>query len=217
MRAIQQIRKSISEDILNYTQVIEALHDYKKPRDVINTLLKNNDLIRVKKGLYVFGELWRKKQISIETLANLIYGPSVVSADYVLSKVGLIPEHVTTITSITSGRTRNFDTPFGKFTYKQIRKELVGFGVEVHQSVKGNYFIANPLKALADKVWFDKRFKPTSPKSYEEYLFDDLRIDRDILENYLEIDFLNYLVKAYEARKITWFIQYLKKEFNKNE
>lgn len=213
MKAIQQIRKSISEDILNYTQVIEALHDYKKPRDVINTLLKNNDLIRVKKGLYVFGELWRKKQISIETLANLIYGPSVVSADYVLSKVGLIPEHVTTITSITSGRTRNFDTPFGKFTYKQIRKELVGFGVEVHQSVKGNYFIANPLKALADKVWLDKRIKPTSPKSYEEYLFDDLRIDRDLLRNYLEMDYLNGLDEVYKARKITWFVQYIKKIF----
>jgi len=213
MRAIQQIRKIISEDVLNYTQVIEALSDYKKPRDVINALLKNKDLIRVKKGLYVFGELWRKKSISIETLANLIYGPSVISADYVLSKIGLIPEHVTTITSITSGRSREFKTPIGKFTYKQMKKELVGFGVEIHQSGEGKYFIACPLKALADKVWLDKRFKPTSPKSYAEYLFDDLRIDRDLLRNSLEIDYLDELAKVYEARKITWFVQYLKKSF----
>lgn len=217
MRAIQLLRKSISEDILNYTQVMEAFRDYKKPRDVINTLLKNNDLIRVKKGLYVFGEPWRKKPVSVESLANLIYGPSVISTEYVLSKIGLIPEHVTTITSITSGRSRNFDTPFGKFTYKQIKKELVSFGAEINQSGQEKYFIASPIKALADKVWLDKRFKPTSPRSYEEYLFDDLRIDRDILGNYLEIDFLNDLVKAYEARKITWFIQYLKKEFKINE
>jgi len=213
MRAIQQIRKIISEDVLNYTQVLEALSDYKKPRDVINTLLKNKDLIRVKKGLYVFGELWRKKSISIETLANLIYGPSVISADYVLSKIGLIPEHVTTITSITSGRSREFKTPIGKFTYKQMKKELVGFGIEIHQSGEGKYFFACPLKALADKIWLDKRFKPTSPKSYEEYLFDDLRIDRDLLRNSLEIDYLDDLAKVYEARKISWFVQYLKKSF----
>lgn len=210
MRAIQQIRKSISEDIFSYTQAIEALRNYKKPRDVINTMLKNCDLIRIKRGLYVFGQSWRKKPISLELLANLIYGPSVVSVDYVLSVVGLIPEHVISITSVTSGRSRNFDTPLGKFTYKQVRKELVGYGVEILNGRQEKYFISNPLKALADKVWLDRRFNPTSPKSYEEYLFEDLRVDRDLLKNYLQPKYLDDLAKVYRTRKIAWFVQCLK-------
>ena len=203
MRAIQKIRENTKEEIFSYTQVIEVLKDYKKPRDVINTLLKNRDIIRVKKGLYVFGEIWRKKPYSRELLANLIYGPSVISSDYVLSEVGLIPEQVKTITSVTTGRSRSFNTPVGKFIYKQLNRKRLSLGIEINKTDAGQYFTANPLKALADKIWLDKRFKPTSPKSYESYLYDDLRIDPDILKTYLNKEFIKQLDKVYSARKIT--------------
>jgi len=213
MRVSQKIRESIKEEIFTYTQVIDALGNYKKPRDVINTLLKNGDIIRIKKGLYVFGEVWRKKPYSREQLTNLIYGPSVISCDYVLSAVGLIPEQVKTITSITTGRSRSFDTPVGKFTYMQLNKERFSIGIEINKTNNGQYFTANPLKALADKIWLDKRFKPTSPKSYEPYLYDDLRIDPHILKNYLDKDFIEQLNEVYSARKINWFVNFLKREF----
>jgi predicted transcriptional regulator of viral defense system len=214
MRAIQKIRESIKEEVFSYTQVIETLKGYKKPRDVINTLLKNGDIIRVKKGLYVFGEIWRKKPYSRELLANLIYGPSVISTDYVLSGAGLIPEQVKTITSVTTGRSRSFSTPVGKFTYKQLNKERLSFGIEINKTNGEQYFSANPLKALADKIWLDKRFKPTSPKSYEAYLFDDLRIDPDVLKNYFDKNFIEQLNAVYSARKINWFVEFLKREFS---
>lgn len=214
MRAIQQIRQSIDQEIFNYTQIIESLKDYKKPRDVINNLMKKGDIIRVKKGLYVFGAIWRRKPLNLELSANLIYGPSVISSDYVLSAVGLIPEHVTTITSITSGRTRYFGTPIGKFSYHQMNKNLISFGIGIQKSDDCNFFIAQPLKALADKIWLDARFKPTSQKSYSEYLFDDLRIDRDVLSKYLDKKFIDELAKVYSSRKIKWFTQFLEKSLN---
>ena len=214
MRAIQKIRQSITKEEFNYTQVTEVLKDYKKPRDVINSLFKNGDIIRVKKGLYVFGDTWRREPYSNELLANLIYGPSVISADYVLSNSGLIPEKVTTITSVTTGRSRKFETPVGSFTYKQLSSERFGFGVEINESGNSKYFSANPVKALADKIWLDKRFSPTSPKSYETYLFDDLRIDTDILKDYLERNFIEQLAGVYSARKINWFMEFLIKEFS---
>lgn len=213
MRAIQKIRENIDEEVFDYTQVIEALEVYKKPRDVINTLLKNGDIIRVKKGLYVFGEIWRKKSYSRELLANLIYGPSVISGDFILSGAGLIPEQVKIITSITTGRSRSFDTPVGKYAYKQLSKERFSFGIAINRANGAQYFTANPLKALADKIWLDKRFKPTSPKSYEAYLYDDLRIEPDILKDYLGKEFIEQLNKIYSARKITWFVEFLKREF----
>lgn len=214
MRAIQKIRESIKEEVFSYTQVIEALKTYKKPRDVINSLLKNGDIIRVKKGLYVFGEIWRKKPYSWELLANLIYGPSIISGDYVLSAVGLIPEQVKIITSVTTGRSRSFNTPVGKFTYKQLNKERFSFGIEINKTNGAKYFTANPLKALADKIWLDKRLQPTSPKSYEAYLYDDLRIDPDILKSYFNKNFIEELNAVYSARKITWFAEFLEREFS---
>lgn len=214
MRANQKIRESIKEEVFSYTQVIDALENYKKPRDVINTLLRNGDIIRVKKGLYIFGEVWRKKPYSREVLANLIYGPSVISCDYVLCAAGFIPEQVKTITSVTTGRSRAFNTPVGIFTYVQLNKERFSIGIEIKKTNNEQYFTANPLKALVDKIWMDKRFKPTSPKSYETYLFDDLRIDPDILKNFLDKEFIEKLEDVYCARKISWFVDFLQKEFS---
>ncbi len=214
MRAIQKIRQSINKEVFNYTQVIDSLKDYKKPRDVINGLLKKGDLIRVKKGLYVFGDNWCREPYCKELLANLIYGPSVISCEYVLSNYGLIPEQAKTLTSITTGRSRKFETPLGNFSYKQLSNERFGFGLEIHEAGNSKYFTANPIKALADKIWFDKRFKPTSLKSYSSYLFDDLRIDEEILKNYIDLIFLEQLVKVYSARKINWLAEFLIKEFS---
>lgn len=161
----------------------------------------------------MFGKFWRRYQFNKELLANLIYGPSIISLDYVLSISGLIPESVSTLTSITTGRSRIFETPVGRYSYKQLNKERFSYGSELHKTDTGSYFAANPLKALADKIWLDKRFKPISPSSYAEYLFDDLRIDEKILEEYLNAVKLDELEKVYSSRKISWFIAFLKKEF----
>jgi len=214
MRVIQEIRKNISREIFNYTQVVDILRHYSKPRDVISNLLKREDIIRIKKGLYIFGEFWRRNQYSPELLANLIYGPSIISLEYLLSSSGLIPENVATITSVTTGRSRVFETPVGRYSYKQLNKERFSYGTELHKTDAGNYFAANPLKALADKIWLDRRFKPTSPSSYGRYLFDDLRIDANVLEEHLNLEKIDELDKVYSSRKITWFTKFVKKEFH---
>ena len=213
MRVIQNIREKINQEIFNHSQVLDILRDYSKPRDVISNLLKRGDIIRIRKGLYVFGEFWRRNQFNRELLANLIYGPSIISLDYLLSNSGLIPESVSTITSITTGRSRTFDTPAGRYSYRQINKNRFSFGAELQKTETGSYLAANPLKALADKIYLDKRFKPTSPSSYAGYLFEDLRIDEQILMEYLNKEKIEELDKIYSSRKITWFTRFIKKEF----
>jgi hypothetical protein len=159
--------------------------------------------------------MWRQNQIPLEALANLIYGPSFISLEYALSYYGLIPEKVETVTSITSGRSRNFDTPVGRFSYVQITKERFSFGVTINNSGQGNWLITEPLKTLADKIWTDKRFKPTSISSYDSYLYDDLRIDRSALKEYYNIEKLNEVKAAYKSRKINWLLDNLIKTFGK--
>lgn len=101
------------------------------------------------------------------------------------------------------------DTAFGRFSYKQQNLQRFAFGSFLHQTDLGNQIIAEPLKALADKVWFDKRFKPTSSASYASYLFDDLRVEENALFQFINVDFINEIIRIYSSRKITWLMFFL--------
>lgn len=213
MRAIEHIRQLIEKDVFDYTQLMHVLAEYSKPRDVVSSLLRKEQIIRVRKGLYVFGELWRRQPISREMLANLVYGPSILSIDYALAWYGLIPEHVDALTSISSGRSRHFNTPLGSFSYTHLSQERFTFGAAIQKSNTGNWLITEPIKALADKVWTDKRFQPTSPASYADYLFEDLRIDEATLAGYYNKLNMNNLRQAYSTRKVTWMVDFLQKRY----
>jgi len=47
----------------------------------------------------------------------MIYDPSYISFEYALSYWNLIPEGVKEIVSLTTGKTKQFDTPVGRFGY----------------------------------------------------------------------------------------------------
>jgi len=217
MSAIEQIRKAVSQDVFDYTQLMHALNNYSKPRDVVTLLIRKGRLMRIRKGLYIFGEGWRIKEISREMLANLIYGPSVVSLEYALSWHGLIPERVYTITSVASGRSRIFETPLGRYTYRQQSPERLSYGASLQNNPSGNWLLATPLKALADKVWADKSFKPSSPSSFSYYLFDDLRIDENDLARYCNFNTLHELEKVCSIRKVVWLTNFLLAKYNLSE
>lgn len=88
------IRLQIAGEEFDYQTLISLLSAYSNPAMKISGLLKAGDIIRVKKGLYVFGQRHRRRPYSLELLANLIYGPSMVSSNYMLAHYGLIPEAV---------------------------------------------------------------------------------------------------------------------------
>ena len=67
------LRKTIVTEEFDYNFIVKALHEYKNPRVKINDLLKKGTIIRVKKGLYVFGPELAREPYSKETLANLIF------------------------------------------------------------------------------------------------------------------------------------------------
>ena len=98
------IRSRIQTEIFDYQTLTDALKDLSAPRDKTTLLLRQGVIIRVKKGLYVFGDKYRRYPYSKELLANLVYGPSYVSLDYALAYHGLIPERVEALTSVTPNR-----------------------------------------------------------------------------------------------------------------
>ena len=209
MKTIGKIRAKIHGEIFDYQVLLHTLSGYRKPRDKITRLLAAGAIVRIKKGLYCFGDPFRKEPISREHLANLIYGPSYISIDYALSYYGLIPERVETITSVTTRRSRDFDTPFGAFSYHILK--LPRYAVGAVFEIAGNipYLVASPEKALVDKVWTDKRFSGRRISDFDDYLCDDLRIDRGDLSK-LDYDRLQAIAKAYDSAKINNLVRHLK-------
>lgn len=82
-------------------------------------------------------------------IANKVYSPSYISLDSALSKYGLIPETVYTITSVTTKATREFTDDQTIYRYYRIKKEVfTGYHKE------GNTLWADPEKAVVDYLYF---------------------------------------------------------------
>lgn len=175
-----KLHKVIGREEFDYPQLVSALSDYSAVNQKINELLKAQDILRVKKGLYVFGSEYRQSPICKESLANLIYGPSCISLEYALSFHGLIPERVETITSVTPKRDKEFTTPVGRFTYRYLSPDKYPHEIELHWiDSEHPILIAAPEKALCDYVVLNKIPVFANNVSAETFLEEDLRIDRE--------------------------------------
>jgi hypothetical protein len=211
MTPIELLRTSIEKDIFDYTQLMVGLSGYKKPRDVVTKLLMDNKIIRIRKGLYSFGTLWRNVPVPLEMLANLIYGPSAISLDYALNYYGLIPEQVTTFTSVTPGRSCVYNTPVGRFSFTHLPTKFYSFGLTFQNTNSQQWMIMKPLKVLADKAWTDRRFQPRSPNDFTAYFFQDLRLDEALLLSFINENDLTELDQNFTTRKIKWMLDFLSK------
>lgn len=211
MNEIILLRKRISQDVFDYQVLIDALPDYRKPRDKITKLFESEVIIRIKKGLYCFNEDFRKEPVSREYLANLIYGPSYVSLDYALSYYGLIPERVNVVTSVTTKRSSDFHTPLGVFSYRMLGESRYSIGAFLEKTGNTSFLVASPEKALIDKVWTDKRFSGIRISDYSPYLSYDLRLDPDALGK-LDFSRLEKIGRAYNSAKIDNLLRHMTRE-----
>lgn len=167
-----------------HSNLIELLRDYNSPGDKISSLLKNGDIISLKRGLYINAPKYRSSLVSKFQLANVIYGPSYVSMESALSEYGMIPEGVFTTRSLTLKRSRNFVNSLGKFEYFHSPEKYYSIGIGVSNRQKdGSCLLASPEKALCDKIVFSKNSAIQSEKEMLNYLEDDLRIDMDLLKD----------------------------------
>jgi len=199
---INELRKKIAGEEFDYQVLMDSLREYERPRDRITDLLKRKEIIRVKKGIYVFGEKYARRPISREILANMIYGPSYISLDYALHHYGLIPERVETVTSVTIKRSRRFSTPVGLFTYRRILMKAYQTGIDQVALEDGRSFlIAIREKALCDKVDQDRGTAVRTQKEMRSYLEDSLRIVPEDFRN-LSADIVLEIAERYRSRKI---------------
>ncbi len=197
-----RLRHRIPQEEFDYQTLLDALPGYSRPRAKITVLLRSGVIVRVKKGLYVFGKEERRKPICRELIANLVYGPSCVSLEYALAWHGLIPERAETITSVTCGRSRKFDTPLGRFTYRRIPMKVFPVGVDRMETDDGRAFlIATPEKALADSLVADRRGTFGSMREIAAYLAESWRVEEGRLREF-DRELLDELADGYRSRKV---------------
>lgn len=90
-----------------------------------------------------------------------------------------------------------YENTFGTFTYRDVPKEAFPFGIKLMQDGDYYYRIAEPEKALCDKLY---TLNPVSnTKQLERLLLEDLRIDLDSIKS-LDKEKISNLSKVYYSK-----------------
>lgn len=209
---IDKIKKRIGLNAFTSEMILPILNEeYSFPTQKLSRLVKNGEILRLKKGVYVIAPEYRTRQINPIAVANLLHQPSYVSFEYALSYHGMIPERVTTITSATLGRSKEYRTPIGNYSFTKIPPKAYPLGLDWKYDDKdGGYMVATAEKALCDTIYVDKRVTSTNIGDIESYLIDDLRIDEEEL-NKLNSRIFWKLSMSYHSTLLRSIASYLKK------
>ena len=161
--------------------------------------LGNNTLLPLKKGLYMPQTyLTRAPYYIREYIANILYSPSYLSLDYVLSREGIIPESVFTYTSVSTKSTRIFFNNLGRYSYQTIKPLLLTGYSTLPLSSDLSVKIATRAKALFDLLYLKPFSKSIKLKRLE---FDDLRLNTSALTPDDIREFSGY-VKLSQSKKM---------------
>lgn len=180
--------------------MLQELNNYKNPRDKLAHMVKKKECIPVIQGLYETNPTTPGYR-----LANTICSPSYLSFEFALSYHGLIPEAVYNFTSATfeKKKKKEFKTPFGTFTYRDVPSATYPYGIECVSENGYTFQIASPEKALCDELYIQSPV--TSQRELKELLFDGLRIDWELFckLNMDDILFLNSKYHCTNIQKLT--------------
>lgn len=153
--------------------------DLRQENEKVRWLERHDEIIRLKRGMYVVNPDITGKPLSTELMANHLYAPSYVSMHTALRFYGLIPEAVYETQSMTMKRAKIFDTPYGRFSYFTIAR--AAFHVGVRSVVRGDcaFLMASAEKALCDLIANTPHLSLRYLKEARRYLEEDLRLDMD--------------------------------------
>jgi hypothetical protein len=198
-----------AEQPLSRQLLLDLLKDYRRPNDKLHELVREGALTRLKREVYVPGPKLQMTAPDPFLLANHLYGPSYVSFEAALSHWGLIPEKVYEIASATTGLSKTFKTPAGRYTYRHLPLPYYSVGIRYAPlTSRQAVLIASPEKALWDKIVATPGLSFRSIRQTLDFLTEDMRIEQTTLatlnitqmRTWIEIapkrDSLNILIKT---------------------
>lgn len=112
---------------------------------------------QLRRGLYTLAPPYQKVRPHPFLVANRLVRGSYVSSQAALAYHNLIPEHVAMVTSVSTGRPGEWETPLGCFACRHIQPNLF-FGFERRPMGDDQVaYLATPAKALLDLIYHQAR------------------------------------------------------------
>ena len=206
-KIIEKIKESIPFDCFSDLEISGLISGSKNKRyGLIKRAIAQGDLIHLRRGLYCLTEKHRRNPLNLFSISQKIYGPSCVSLESALSYHGWIPEAVYTVTCVTSQRSKDFETPLGKFSYRRLPLQGLFIDVERRTTDADSFFMARPWRALADYVFaYKKDWKSLDP------LKSSLRIEDEFLQSLDAVE-LKEIDEAYRSRRVSRFLKGISSE-----
>lgn len=173
---------------------------------LIKRALKKEELIHLKRGLYLIGKPYNKTIPNLYEMAQLFYSPSYISLESALSFHGWIPEAVYTTTCVSPKRAAEFKTPIGHFSFSHVPIANFYSGVQRMESPNGIFLMASGWKALADCVYVYRK----EWKKMEDIMLD-LRVEEEQLRS-IDAAALEIMIKHYANRRVKNFLHNILQE-----
>jgi hypothetical protein len=112
------------------------------------------------------------------------------------------------VSSITVGRSREFSTPLGVFSFRRVPARAPRAGVEAVAVARNAWaFIASPLRAIADAVYLNRDI--TWKGNGLGYLAESLRIEEDDLRS-ISFEALDEILDSIRSRRVRAYLEGLK-------
>ena len=217
MKKTRNITKAVAKTVEKMPffaiENLSIINDNKKYLRLLLSRMKiKKSIIRVKRGMYVSANYLNDLRIKglkddyLEFIACKAYEPAYLSAEYILSKNGILSESVFGFSLISTNKTYRIVNDFGVFSYYHIRSELfIGY-----KTIKKSDFLiykASVSKALFDFLYLRKNIL-VNFKAFQALRLNIENLKKkDIkeLKKYINIegsskmmDIYNWLLKTYE-------------------
>jgi len=183
----------------------------KNPNTLRNSIAywkKNNSLVQIKRGFFVYRSFLEKKDNALyypRFIATKMIEPSYLSKEFVLQDYGMFTDAVFGYSLVTIKKTQIISNKFGVFNYQSIKPDLFcGFIAKNYGNTSWN--IATKAKALFDYIYFNKnKFRQISFAELEA-----LRLNLDLMG---KKDWAEFMIYAKKADKKTQSICVLAKKY----
>ena len=201
----QLIRTGLGDRILTDHQLKRLVEGTDQRRHhLVNRAVKNGELVRLRRGLYVLANELRDHPVHPFAVAQMLVPGSYVSLETALAFHGWIPEAVYTTASIVPGRkTKEFrHEQLGLFTFYPLAIQQGSF-LELVRRVEASgqsFLVAEPLRALMDLVCLRK-----VEWQGLEWIDRGLRVDADALNQVTEAE-LRTMKTVYKHKRVHNFI-----------
>lgn len=207
---LRKLAKGFGDAPFTRHLMLTVLKDYQRPNDKISELIKNGELISIRRGLYMAAPEAELPQPQPFLIANHLRGPSYVSLESALSFWGLIPERVIEITSVTTKSKLKYNSAAGRFSFQHLDPPYYSYGIQrVRLSEKQTALIASAEKAVCDTIVLSRGISLRSLAQTKKFLLEDLRMDKEQLKNLDTSEIKSWLKNAPKKTSLQMLIKTL--------